>query len=194
MDSPPTSDAPVAPDMCLACGKELPAGAQVCTLCGRKQYRLCLCGTELAPHESICPECGADWVSNVRVRRRSRSKRVRPSRMAPYAFAGAVAFLIVVSLLKSLVDLLARVGGLPASQHAGPLGELYYAWVGLGQAGSVLWERSVQAGVQTLLALALVGAAAGCVWYIIRLRALPAHSARHRPSSNRTKRRRKRVT
>ncbi len=89
-----------------------------CPRCGRRQTRVCFCGQELWPGESVCPNCGADWVGMVKVRRKKRHRGRSLKGALQFTALGIAAALGLTALANWVVDHFAE-----ESVHEGPLPE-----------------------------------------------------------------------
>lgn len=163
-DAPPVS-AP-AENVCHRCEAPLPPGSAVCTECGRKQFRLCFCGAAVPAAAETCPICGTEWSEKIKVRRRSRSSKIKTLPLAQSALLGALITIVVAALLNLIIRALAESsahGNLPDSI----LERLYYAGLTLGRAVSLLYDR-LWGGFLISVVAALVGAAIGTLAYLRR--------------------------
>ncbi|MEN6642973.1 MAG: zinc ribbon domain-containing protein [Armatimonadia bacterium] len=166
--SPPAATAGTAPTTCYYCEAPLPAGAQVCSECGRKQYRVCFCGTTALAGLENCPSCGADWSERIKVRRRSRAVHIKPRKLLRSALIGALVTIVATAIFNLLVTALAersiQAEALPAAFSA----KLYYAWLTLSSATSVLFSRLL-GGAGSFLLIALLGGTVGTLFYLIHI-------------------------
>ncbi len=184
------TDTSQQPATCYACGAEVPAGETRCPVCGRRQVRQCYCGALIPVTASRCPECGADWSQSVRVRRKSRSRQLRPLTAARYAGMGALVALLVAGLAHVLVTALAATA--LGAEEAMPKGVaarvgLALAALGGGIGRAIDLVASHAAALLAGLLVMAVGAAAGVVYYLGRTRILPRLTVKKR---TRRKRRR----
>lgn len=164
---PETAPEEEAAAACHSCKAALPVGAEVCPACGRKQTRTCFCGTPVAVDTDECPVCGADWSSKIKIRRRSRSVRVRPKTLARSALTGALITVMASAILNIVVNALAQ-----PSMPAGPMSlpftaRLYYAGCTLVRAVDLLFTRLL-GGVGPVLMTAIAGAVVGVLLYLVR--------------------------
>lgn len=176
---------------CYACGAEVPAGERRCPVCGRRQVRECFCGARIPVTVIRCPECGADWSQSVRVRRKSRSRQIRPQTAAKYAALGALAALLVAGLVQVLVTVLAAAALAPGEAMpkglAAKMG-LAVAAVGgcLSRMADLIGSYMATLGIG-LLVMAL-GAAAGVVYYLGKTGVLPRLVSKKRTRGKRRRR------
>jgi len=168
---------------CYHCGAPLREGERRCPDCGRRQYRTCYCGAMLPKTAAVCETCGADW-SPARRRRTLRKKRpLRGREVALYAVGGAFLAAILAAGARRLLQTLAAVAagsqGLPLPSGLGR--QLWLVVVGggraIGHAAVELASRGWQA--VGLLAVMLLGAAAGTIWYLSRTGAIRLKRRRH---------------
>lgn len=131
---------------------------------------------------NVCPACGTDWVKSVRIRRRSRSDKIKPRVLLRNALLGGFFAILGSGLLNLIVTALAQrataAGTVPAS-----LGErLYFAWYVLATATIKLTNALVGSLGYTLL-IALGGSVLGALVYILPARlgrlARHGHPGRH---------------
>lgn len=171
---------------CHRCGGELSASDLVCPQCGLKQYRQCSCGQAYPSSLPACPECGSEWESSIRIRRRSRSEKLRPRQLVRNALLGATIAILASGLLNLIIIALAQratpEGNVPAA-----LGErLYYAWHTLSFSVVKLFT-SLLGGLGYSILIALGGAAAGVIVYLFPT---VVSRAGRKTRSDRTRRRR----
>ena len=161
---------------CYRCGATLVEGDRNCPQCGRRQTRLCYCGQEIPVTASSCPECGADWSTAFRVRRKSKTRDFSWKQTAAYAAIGALAMMTLAALINSIVGALAYhslpvgASGLPAGFVA-RLG-LALSTLGNGFTGALWHLEHIGGGPVTALLLVLAGAVVGAVVYLYRAGAL----------------------
>jgi len=179
---------------CYRCGAALPQGAETCPNCGRKQFRACFCGARIRPDLAHCPYCGADWSHSRRVRRRSKSTRIKPKRLAQSAAIGAIVAFVGAVLMNVAVNVLAErstPGGHVSPQFSM---RLSYAWQTLARGLRHGWEKVQTMGTSIVLVLLVagLGAGIGALWYLTKVGFVrwcqPSRSGR------RTKHRRTRVS
>ncbi len=162
--------------VCHRCGATLALDAQVCPHCGQKQYRQCFCGQAFPSNLSRCPACGTDWVKALRVRRRSRSDKVKPRAMLRNALMGALVAVLASGLLNLIVTALAQ-RATPEGVVPRAIGErLYYAWYTLATS-LIKLINSLVGGLGYTLLIALAGAAIGALVYLVPPRL--ARASRH---------------
>lgn len=154
---------------CYSCGAEVPVGRRHCPTCGARQVRTCFCGARIPATARRCPECGADWSLSTRVKRKSRSRRVRPHALAAYAAGGAVAAALLAAIIELVVTGLAAQALQPGEGMPPAFGgklRLAAAAVGsfLGRMARV--ASSHQAGLKTFLVVLLMGAVLGALYYL----------------------------
>lgn len=175
-DTAPPNVAEGPAKACHRCGAALALAAQVCPHCGQKQYRLCFCGQAFPSHLSRCPACGTDWVKAVRVRRRSRSDKVKPRAMLRNALLGALVAVVASGLLNLIVTALAQ-RATPEGVVPRAIGErFYYAWYTLATS-TIKLVNSLVGGLGYTLLIALAGAAIGALVYLVPPRL--ARASRH---------------
>ncbi len=160
-----------AQNHCYACGRLLEPGARVCPSCGRRQLRTCFCGNLIPVTAATCPYCGADWSRAYRVRRRSRSRKLKAKYLAGYSAAGALVAVAVAAATNMIVGALAARSlppgeGLPGSF----LARVSLAWqtvrAGVQSVGARI--SSLGGGPLAVLAVAVAGAGAGAAAYLWR--------------------------
>ncbi len=174
--------------ICAHCGALVAEGQSSCPECGRGVYRTCFCGWRIPVTQAICPNCNANWSQSMRVARKSRSRTPRRRTALRHAATGAVAALVVASVLYVVVMWLASTaaGGEPPS---GPLSRMGLAAQGLRELAAGVWAAIVRyaGAVASVLAIAALGALIGVGVYALRL------GDRHRGAGHGTRRlRRKR--
>lgn len=194
-DVPPPVIEENGAEFCPRCGEALPDGGGPCAACGWLPERVCFCGTHLPADVTECPNCGAQWAKVIRIRRRSRSTRVRSARVARSALIGAVAAVMGSALANLIVSGLAQ-RSTPDGEIPQDIGlRLYYAWYTLTTAVRVLLSRVVGGGLGLVVLTALIGAGAGVVWYLAQVGHLKWNkrsrrgTARHRAERRSTRRR-----
>lgn len=177
--------------VCHHCQAPLAAQAQTCPACGRRQYRTCFCGTPVRSDLPRCPVCDTDWSSLGRLRRRSRSSRVRPRTLLRSAALGAALTVLISGVLNLLITALAQRSIPVGSGHVDFSGRLYYAWCTVANGFMSLFTR-VLGGAAPVLATAAAGAVVGVLWCLIRSGYLRAgkHAGRPGERSGPTRRRR----
>ena len=158
------------PSKCYACGSSLPEGSTVCPRCGRRQVRLCYCGNYIPVTASTCPYCGADWSRALRVRRKSRSKKLSWKFLIAYASAGALIAIACAALVNSIIGGLA-IRSLPPGQTGLPASftaRLALAMETIGRTFSQIGSKisSVGGGPGTILLIFFAGAATGALVYL----------------------------
>lgn len=100
------------------------------------------------------------------MRRRSRSEKLRPKELARNALLGAVIAVLLSGLLNFIVIALAQ-RATPQGDVPAALGErLYYAWHTLSSSVVKLFT-SLLGGLSTSVLIALAGAAAGVLVYVL---------------------------
>jgi len=186
--------------ICYSCGAEVPAGESHCPVCGKRQLRTCFCGARISVTTLRCPECGADWSQSARsnreagqsgdtrVKRKSRSQRVRSDALGSHAVIGALAALLLAGLISLSVTRLAS----QALEPGETMPPSFSAKLGLAaaavRAGVTRVGRVLSGHAHTLiagLALMACGAALGALYYLHTLGFLPWG---RRPSRKRRKR------
>ncbi len=183
------------PVTCSACGTVVPEGARACPTCHRRVYRTCDCGEELLANVRTCPNCGARVSRSERVSRKRRTHGEDKRALLKYALYGAgmaaAAAILLLAIISAFAQLGARVEGgadLPAAFGQ----RLHLAVVGLGrlfgQIGSFFMRYG--AAMLTLLALLLIGAGAGAVYYL-RKSAAERRLRHSRRASHRVRRRKR---
>ncbi len=156
---------------CYNCGAELPADRRHCPECGRSQFRTCYCGAEIPVTYKTCPNCGADWSQSARVRKRkSKSRTVKPTRMALYALSGAVAAMVLFGVAQALITSVARGSLAPGEMMpAGGGARLVLAAQTLlsafGRIGAFMAAHS--SSLLGLLLVIVIGAVGGTIYYVI---------------------------
>lgn len=158
----------MAPRTCYYCQAPLAADAQVCSECGRKQYRVCFCGATAPAGMEECPVCGADWTEKIKIRRRSRAVHIKPRNLLNSALVGALITIVATAIFNLLVTALAErsieAEALPAAFSA----RLYYAWLTLSSATSLLFNRLL-GGAGPFLLIAVLGGGVGILFYLIHI-------------------------
>ncbi len=86
------TDQDVSPTSCYRCGAELDLSTpDVCSICGRRQTRVCICGAEISRGLEVCPHCGTEW-SHIRKRSHRSGGDQRKGKLLKYsAIGGGVA-------------------------------------------------------------------------------------------------------
>ncbi len=161
---------------CYRCGATLVEGDRNCPQCGRRQTRLCYCGKEIPVTAAACPECGADWSTAFRVRRKSKTRDFSWKVTAAYAALGALAMMVLAAFVNSIVGALA-FHSLPTGAEGLPAGfvdRLSLAMSTLGHAfGTIAWHlEHIGGGPIAALLLVVAGGAVGAVVYLYRAGAL----------------------
>lgn len=187
----PAADTGMDPVTCYHCEAPLSADAQVCSECGRKQYRVCFCGATAHAGLEQCPSCGVDWTERIKVRRRSRAVHVKPRKLLKSALIGALVTVVATAIFNLLVTALAersiQAEALPAAFSA----RLYYAWLTLSSATSLLFDRLL-GGAGPLLLIALLGGAVGALFYLVHIGYLRLSSQQEHGKHGTLRRRRRR--
>jgi hypothetical protein len=169
-------------EYCSQCGVFLPEGSPVCLECGAAQPRVCFCGATLDPDMPECPECGAQWARVIRIRRRSRSSRVRSDRILRSAGIGALVAVMGGALLNIFISGLAERstpdGVIPENLWV----RTVYAWYTLGTAVQALIARLGGLRIGWTLVLAVMGALGGALWYLAEIGRLRGGGKRSRGS------------
>lgn len=162
---------PDEPMVCYNCGTELPDDRRHCPECGRSQFRTCYCGANIPVTYKTCPNCGANWSQSARVRKiKSKSRTVKPARMALYAVAGAVAAMLLFGILQMLVTSVAR-GSLapgepmPAGGGARLVLSAQTLLSAFGRIGAFMAAHS--SSLLGLLLVIVLGAVGGTVYYVV---------------------------
>ena len=178
---------------CYRCGHVIPADAQRCPSCGRRQYRICYCGNRINVTLSSCPHCNADWSSSRRTRRtKHRSSKVQPGAVAKSAGIGALAALGMMGIFQVLVRYFARIGA-----ETGDIPEAMSARMQMAATGvhKVIeaWLNSIAARSDALLGVGiglLIGAAIGVSIYLINIGIIKFNRKKSRTGSRTSRRRR----
>ncbi len=160
------SSAGAAGKHCHRCDAALALEAQVCPECGQKQYRQCFCGQAVPANLTSCPACGTDWAKATRVRRRSRSDKIKTRVLLRNALLGAFIAVLAAGLLNVIVMALAQ-RATPEGTVPQALGErLYYAWYTLSTAVVKLIGALV-GGLGYAFLIAVAGALVGVLAYVL---------------------------
>lgn len=181
------------PQVCYRCGATLTGDGAVCAGCGRRQYHICFCGNHIPAPETVCSVCGADWSSAQQNRHRvkHRKVKVRPRELAKYVLTGAMLAVVAAAILAGLVDVLARYYAQQqpdvAAMYSGMGGKLWLACLAVGsmfgEAGAVIGKAA--GGAAPAIAVLLIGAALGAVYYLRREGYFGHHRHRHHTSRRR---------
>ena len=154
---------------CPQCGAALGDAGGACSACGWLPERICFCGAKLPRDAPQCPNCGAQWSKVVRIRRRSRSTRVKTNRLLRSALVGALAALLGGALGNLIISGLAQ-RSTPDGEIPADLGlRLYWAWHTLATASQALVSRIMGVELGLIFVTALVGAALGALWYLTQI-------------------------
>ena len=166
---------PDEPMICYNCGTELPDDRRHCPGCGRSLFRTCYCGASIPVTYKTCPNCGANWSQSARARkRRSKSRTVKPARMALYAVSGAVAAILLYGVARAVITSMAR-GSLapgemmPAGDGARLVLSAQTLLTAFGRVGAFMAGHSTS--LLGLLLIIVIGAVGGTVYYVITTKA-----------------------
>lgn len=189
------SPSPAGVKHCYRCGTELPADAELCSRCGRTQFRTCYCGKEIAVDSPTCPYCGADWSGSRRVHksRRRRSGKVRPRELVKSAAIGAGAAIGIVGLLTILLRYFAMIATGGAKLPPDVFAQLGLARQGLGIVAGE-WGEWFQAYRLSLLfigAVLVIGGIIGVSTYLANKSIIRLGSASRSSSHGHSSRRRR---
>lgn len=130
-----------ANEECYRCDAQVPADADVCPRCGRRQYRLCYCGNRIPVNVAECPHCGFDWSGSARVsRRKRRSSRLKPGMLLKNAGIGAGVALLLLGTANILLRYFARAGSGGGDVPAELFAQLDMAIAGVQGILGAWWE------------------------------------------------------
>ncbi len=181
---------------CYNCGTELPDDRRHCLECGRSQFRTCYCGASIPVTYTSCPNCEANWSQSARVRKKkSKSRTVKPTRMALYALSGAVAAMIMFGVIQALITSAARGSlspgeAMPASGGQRLLLSAQTLLSAVGRIGAFMADHS--ASLLGLLLVIVIGALGGGIYYVITTKAdRSKHDHRSIPRKDSSVRRRR---
>ncbi len=166
---------PDEPMHCYNCGTELPDDRRHCPGCGRSLFRTCYCGADIPVTYTTCPNCEANWSQSARVRKKkSKSRTVRPTRMALFALSGAVAAMVIFGVIQALITSVARGSlspgeAMPASGGERLLLSAQTLLGALGRMGAFMADHS--ASLLGLLLVIVLGAVGGTIYYVITTKA-----------------------
>ncbi len=178
---------------CYRCGAELPADAEVCPKCGRRQSRVCYCGNRIPVTAAKCPYCEADWSGSARVsRKKSRSTRVKPRVLLKNAAIGAGIALLLLGMVNILIRYFARAGSGGGDVPAELFAQIDLAVAGVQGSLNRWWEHiSSRSGQFLGLAIGLlIGGIVGAAGYLGKLGVLKLTKKRRTSGRRRKSQRR----
>lgn len=177
---------------CYRCGQTMAADEQKCPVCGRRQNRICFCGSRISMALTECPDCGADWSSSHRgSRTKRRSTKVKPQDMVKSGLVGAASALGLLVAFQILLRYFARLGSDTGAVPEGLTDQLGMAVTGIGRVFA-FWLQLATSRSDALLGVVVgvaIGAGVGVAVYVVRMGLLKIN---RRKSGSRTSRGRRR--